>query len=182
MKILVLLSGGIDSAVILAAYKEAGHDCTAVGFDYNQPHHIELDHAEMVADYYKVPFERWGLPQIPKVNDVVFAGRNLVLAAMAISIAQARGADAIAIGCNASDWMRFPDCRPPFWQSVKEAAVSYGIEVLTPLVHHPKSEVVAQARKLGVPIDLTWSCYEPINGKPCGKCLACRTKQEALSE
>ena len=182
MKVLILLSGGLDSAVVLAAAIK-DHECEAIGFDYDQPHAIELDRAEEIAEHYGVPFVRIGLPAMlnAKIDDVVFAGRNLVLASLAIATAQARGMDAIAIGCNASDWPRFPDCRPPFWSAVRTAAEAYGIAVLTPLTHHSKQDVASAARRLGVPIDLTWSCYAPRDGSPCGECLACKTRDEALS-
>jgi 7-cyano-7-deazaguanine synthase len=111
----------------------------------------------------------------------VFAGRNLVFAALAIARAQAGGFGHIAVGCNASDWHRFPDCRPAFWSALRTAAEAYGIRVGTPLIHMSKHEVVELAGQLGVPIELTWSCYSPRDGEPCQECLACTVRQEALS-
>ena len=178
MKVLVLLSGGLDSTVVLATCMQE-HECSSVGFDYGQKHLIELDRAAQIAKWYKVPFRRIALGSMPLIDDVVFAGRNLVMAATAIAIAQAEGQDAVALGCNESDWARFPDCRPPFWSAVRTAAESYGISVITPLLHVWKGVVVEQARTLGVPIELTWSCYSPRGDEPCGECLACRTRNEA---
>jgi 7-cyano-7-deazaguanine synthase len=180
MKTLVLLSGGIDSAVVLAGCVASGDECLALGFDYEQPHDIELDHAANIASFYNVVFQRSILPRMPLANDVVFAGRNLVLVSHAIAIAQARKFDRVAVGCNASDWPRFPDCRPQFWRDVNRCAEAYGITVLAPLVYLSKRDVVEQARKLNVPIRLTWSCYSPQDGKPCGECLACETRNGAL--
>lgn len=179
MKILVLLSGGIDSAVVLAGCITE-HNCVAIGYDYGQPHRIELDRAASIARYYSVPFTVKTLPPIPVINDVVFAGRNLILIAHAIAQAQADLCDAVAIGCNASDWARFPDCRPAFRSEIKDAAETYNVRVLTPLLHYDKRTVVEMARERKVPIDLTWSCYSPQNGEPCGKCLACITRKEAI--
>ena len=181
MKTLVLLSGGIDSAVVLAVCVADGDECLAVGFDYGQPHVIELDHARDVADDFGVPYEQVRLPAMPKVDDVVFAGRNLVLISLAIAMAQARGFDRVAVGCNASDWIRFPDCRPEFWRNVERCAQAYGVIVLTPLIHMSKLDVVKHAAKLNVPIGLTWSCYAPQDGEPCGKCLACEIRNGALA-
>ncbi len=178
MKILVLLSGGLDSAVVLATLVP-DHACTAIGFDYGQKHRIELERAALVAEHYSVPFRVMELPPMPLVNDVVFAGRNLVLASVAVSEAIAAGREAIAVGCNESDWMRFPDCRPAFWNFFRYAAETYDIRVLTPLMYHWKVAVFEQARKLGVPIDLTWSCYSPQGEEACGECLACKTRKEA---
>jgi 7-cyano-7-deazaguanine synthase len=189
MKTIVLLSGGLDSATVLAAYVSEGVECLAIGFDYDQPHRVELDHAEDIAKHYGVPFELVGLPAMLniKVDDVVFAGRNLILASLAIAVAQARGFDMIAVGCNADDSLRFPDCRPAFWRSLKQCAEAYGVHVATPLIYMTKRNVVETARKLSVPIELTWSCYEPRRVTfpieriaPCGVCLACKTRQEAL--
>src|SRR5215475_3991580 len=148
MKILVMLSGGLDSAVVLAAR-------------------------------FGVPFRRLKIaPAIPLVDEVVFAARNLILAAHAIAHAQATHFDAIAVGCNSTDWDRFRDCRPPFWKAVETAAEAYGIKVLTPLLHSYKAEIMAHARKLDLPT--TWSCYAPTaDSRVCGQCLACVVNREA---
>ncbi len=180
MKTIVLLSGGLDSATVLAGCVGSRDECLALGFDYGQPHRIELDHAAWIAAHYKTPFEVASVPAMPKVNDVVFAGRNFVFAAIAIATAQARGFDRIAVGCNASDWERFPDCRPEFWRRLTDCAGAYGVAVATPLIYLSKRDVVEQARLLGVPVENTWSCYSPQDDEPCGECLACTTRQEAM--
>lgn len=180
-KTLVLLSGGLDSTVVLALSKEAKVVCAAIGFDYGQAHKIELEKAEGIAKHYDVMFERVRLPVLPHVDDVVFAGRNMILAAMAVGIAQASGFTNIAIGCNKSDWEHFPDCRPSFWEPIKRAAETYGIIVETPLLYDTKQDIVKLAKTLGVPIEKTWSCYAPnAAGEPCGKCLACEVRNQAL--
>ncbi len=177
---LVLLSGGLDSAVVLAAAIADKHIVEGVGFDYGQPHAIELDYAAKIAAHYSVPFRRVTLHHMPRVNDVVFAGRNMVLASQAVAIAAAEGFGAIALGCNFSDWERFPDCRPAFWRSIREAARdAYGVSVLLPLLGMTKTQVVRKARKLAVPVAETWSCYAPKDGAPCGECLACETRFKA---
>lgn len=180
MKTIVLLSGGLDSATVLAMCRADLDQCFAVGFDYDQPHKIELDRARTLAMYYNVPFDIYRILTMPKVDDVVFAGRNLVMASIAIALARELGYDRIAVGSNASDWKRFPDCRPGFWTYVASAAQAYDVKVFTPLMHLSKSEVVERALKLNVPIEKTWSCYSP-GPMPCGQCLACTTRQEALA-
>ena len=183
MSTIVLLSGGLDSAVVLAERVANGDECLAIGFDYDQPHAIELKYAALIAEHYNVPFERISLPAMlsAKVDDVVFAGRNMVFAATAIAMAQARQYDRVAFGCNASDSDRFPDCRPEFWKGVKQCAKASGVSVSTPLLFLTKREVVKIARDLEVPIERTWSCYSPEQEyQPCGKCLACTTRAEAL--
>jgi len=182
MKILVLLSGGLDSALILASLKKDGHECVAIGFDYGQPHKLELDYAKHLARAYSVPFFRVKIePPIPLIDDVVFGARNLVLAAHAIAHAQAAKFDGIAVGCNSTDWDRFPDCRPAFWKAVEAAAEAYNIRVFTPLLHHWKAEIVRQAKELGMIVEATWSCYAPTaDDQPCGQCLACTVRREAM--
>ncbi len=183
MRVLVLLSGGIDSALVLALGVKAEWECHALAFDYGQPHVIELDAARAVAEHYGVPFEIIELIDValPKVDDVVFAGRNMVFASLAVAIAQARGFGAVAVGCNGSDWSRFPDCRPAFWHNLRLAAEdAYGVSIRTPLLHNSKIDIVRAAREMDVPIDLTWSCYSPIWNHPCGRCLACETRKAAM--
>src|SRR5215475_2284924 len=145
MRALVPLSGGIDSAVVLASCIGSDWECATIGFDYGQDHVIELEYAARIADHYCVPFEIKKLLPMPKTNDVVFAGRNFVFASTAVAIAQAYGFDVVAFGCNASDWFEFPDCRPEFWRSVKACAGAYGITVRTPLLHNDKADIIKAA-------------------------------------
>lgn len=185
MKTLVLLSGGLDSTVILASLVKNHDECSAIGFYYQQEHDIELDKAEEIASYYDVPFSKIELPSLPKPEGVVYPGRNLLFAAAAVCAAHALKCGRIAIGCNSTDWHDFPDCRPVFWASVKNAvADAYDIVVSTPLMHYTKIDIVKMARELQVPIDMTWSCYHPVYEKedhiPCGKCLACKVRKDAL--
>ena len=178
MKSVVLLSGGIDSAVCLALAR--GSDRLALGFDYGQPHQIELQHAQKVADAEGVSLLVQHLPFMGKINDVVFAGRNAVLASLAASLAASRGYEAVVMGCNYSDWQRFPDCRPAFINPLREALkYGYGISLSTPLLRMSKHQIVDKAKELGVDLSLTWSCYNPQQGRACGKCLACETRVAA---
>lgn len=180
MKTVVPLSGGLDSATVLAGCVANGDQCLALLFDYHQPHKIELSFAEKIAEHYGVQWDDLLIPIMPKINDIVFAGRNAVFASIAIAVAQARDFERVAFGCNASDWQHFPDCRPEFWRNIERCAEAYSIGVLTPLIYMSKRDVVEAARKLNVPIELTWSCYTPQGDQPCGECLACKTREEAL--
>jgi 7-cyano-7-deazaguanine synthase len=127
MRVLVLLSGGLDSAFMLH-HLSSDCGCEAVSFDYGQPHLVEIDRAKRLAAEWGVPHRVVQLPPMPKVDDVIFAGRNLALVSVAVSIAAAEGFGAVAIGCNRSDWNRFPDCRPQFWGAIRTAALeAYGV-------------------------------------------------------
>lgn len=170
MTTLILLSGGLDSALCLARYGAE----LAIGYDYGQPHAIELDHAARVAAHFGVPFERRTLPPMPRVNDVVFAGRNAVLLAAAAATAQARGMTSVVIGCNFSDAQRFPDCRPAFIRSMSAAlSEAYGVRVSAPLLTMTKAQIVREARERALPE--TWTCYAPTAaGQRCGECYSCK--------
>lgn len=180
MKTVVPLSGGLDSATVLAGCIAGGDECLALSFEYGQLHQIELQYAKKLATHYGIRHDTIRLPVMSLIDDVVFAGRNLVFASIAIATAQAERYGRVAFGCNASDWANFQDCRPEFWRSVERCAEAYSITVLTPLIYMSKREVVDAARKLNVPIELTWSCYSPQGDQPCGECLACKTRDEAL--
>lgn len=164
----ILLSGGVDSAVCLARY---GADL-AVGYDYGQLHAIELHYASKLADRFRVRFETVRLPVLRLVNDVVFAGRNALFIAHAASVAISYGLDEVMIGCNATDALLFPDCRAPFLDAMSTAMLcAYGVRVSAPLLRERKDDIVAEA----IARDLsTWSCYRP-GPAPCGECVACKS-------
>jgi 7-cyano-7-deazaguanine synthase len=179
VKVMVLLSGGLDSATVLALMR--GHERMAIGFDYGQRHRIELDRAAEIAASEIVPFEVVQVPVMPKIDDVVFAGRNAVLISIAASVAVTRGCEAVAIGCNFTDWERFPDCRPAFVKAMGSALEEgYGIKLIAPVLHMSKFQVVEAAKSLNVKIDRTWSCYTPRDGAQCGYCAACKVRDTAL--
>lgn len=167
---ILLLSGGLDSALCLHKYGAA----LTIGFDYGQPHVIELTYAAKIASKYKVPFEKHSIERISKTDDVVFAGRNAVILSVAAGIAQTRGIKSVVIGCNFSDAQRFPDCRPSFIRSINEAfKEAYGVSVHAPLLTISKAQIVKEAKEAGLPE--TWTCYNPINKKPCGECYSCKS-------
>ena len=174
MHSVVLLSGGIDSAVCLALERKT--ETCAVGVNYGQPHAIELEYAEQIAAQEKVPFEILKMPTCKKSDDVVFTGRNFAMIGLAVAYAAGAGATKIVVGSNFTDFARFPDCRPEFFKFVNHAleAAKYGIWVSAPLLHKTKKQVMDMAKNLK--IGETWSCYSPIKGEPCGKCLACEVK------
>jgi 7-cyano-7-deazaguanine synthase len=179
--LVVLFSGGLDSATALALYKDRAN--LALGVYYGQPHALELDYAERIAEHYGVDYAEIRAPKLGKTDDVVFEGRNALLLTLGCCYALAVRAKGVVIGCNFSDWELFPDCRPEFISHLSHAlAYAYGVSVIAPFLRMSKAEVVARARELGVPIEQTWSCYEPaLGGEPCGECLACETRAKALA-
>ena len=173
----VMLSGGIDSCVCLHI---ANNPIACIGIDYGQPHKIELNYAEKIADKFGLPFEVISIPLITKSNDVVFNCRNATIACLGASYASSIGATTVYMGSNWSDWNRFPDCRPDFYNHLRKsfASAEYPVSISTPLIHMTKTEVVNLAKKHKIDLSKTYSCYEG-KEQPCNSCLACKTRKEA---
>ena len=195
MKSLVLLSGGIDSTVAMV---QTGATL-ALSVNYGQTHRRELAAAAAVARHYDIehheldiaaaldiPSALTGHGVIPECHaqapDATFVpGRNLMLIALATAWANAWGYSAVVIGANADDNAGYPDCRPRFLESLSDATQSgYGVAIWSPLVRMTKRQVVERGRELGVPFDLTWSCYRS-GVDPCGRCGACESRDEAMA-
>lgn len=135
------------------------------------------------------------LPDIP-VEQIKNAGipstyvpcRNLMFLAVAGSLMDATGADTIIAGPNAIDFSGYPDCTPAFYHAAADAiclgtkqGVTQGIEVLAPLMKLSKAEIVALGARLGVPFELTWSCYAG-GEKPCGHCDSCKLRAKGFAD
>jgi len=206
----VLLSGGLDSATAAAWAREAGMRLVALSIDYGQRHRVELDAARAVArtlgiaDHVvlAVDLAAFGASALVDISasvpkgrsDTEIAGgipatyvpaRNTVFLALALALAEARGADAIVLGVNAVDYSGYPDCRPEYLEAFRHLAglaTKAGVEgapteILAPLVGLPKSEIVRLGLALGLDLGLTTSCYDPApDGRPCGGCDSCRLR------
>lgn len=207
----VLLSGGLDSSTTLAmATRQDGYVCTALSFRYGQRHTVELERAARIARHFgadhrvidinigsfggsaltdeslTVPTEgslEGGIPS------TYVPGRNTVFIAIGLSLAEAIDAERIYLGINAVDYSGYPDCRPEYlaaFQTLADLATKAGLEgrgakLTAPLVSMTKTDIVRAALALGVPIDLTWSCYQG-GEEPCGVCDSCRIRDRALIE
>jgi 7-cyano-7-deazaguanine synthase len=115
--------------------------------------------------------------------------RNTILLSMALAYAEVMEAHAIFIGANSLDYSGYPDCRPEFFSAFEEVArlgTKVGVQgnpiaIKYPLIEMTKAEIVKEGTRLGVPFDLTWSCYEG-RGKACGKCDSCLLRLKGFSE
>lgn len=204
LRIVVLFSGGIDSTVVLWKLRSAGHECIALGINYGQRHSVELHHASKIAGSVGVEFSvatasvPWsdsaltGMKELPigvsgshpSQSATVVPGRNLMFLSMALAKAIAVDADGIAIGCHQGDAAIYADCRGPFltaFEHLTRLAVGRLVGIYRPLLSLTKTEVVAEGRRLGVPMDMTYSCYAGGN-HPCGLCGACVERNLAMKE
>ena len=210
-KAVILLSGGLDSATAAAQAIADGYEPIALSLRYGQRHDRELQAAQQIAQHLgiaehqiiDVNLDQWGgssltdrnqaLPQEGvKPNEIpstYVPGRNTVFIAIALSLAEARGADAIYLGINAVDYSGYPDCRPDYlsaFQRLAELSSKAGLEghapqLIAPLVRDSKVDIVKRAVQLGVPVPATWSCYQG-GEEPCGRCDSCRIRDRALIE
>ena len=210
-KAVVLLSGGLDSATTAAIAIAEGYQAIALSFRYGQRHQRELDAATKIAkilgiiEHYVVDvnLSQWGgssltdesltIPQQGLQPNIIpstyVPGRNTVFIAIALSLAEAKNAQAIFLGINAVDYSGYPDCRPEYLQAYQQLAnlsSKVGIEgntpqLMAPLVNDSKADIVRRALELNVPIADTWSCYQG-EETPCGLCDSCRIRDRALIE
>ena len=210
-KAVILVSGGLDSATVLALAKAGGYECYALSFDYGQRHRIELEAAVRVAHSLgavehrivkldigwiggsaltdsRIPVPRTASAGIPMTY---VPARNTVFLSIALGWAEVLVARAIFIGVNALDYSGYPDCRPVFieaFQALAALATRAGVEgetirVHAPLMHMKKSEIVLSGARLGVDYALTTSCYNPDgNGRACRQCDSCRLRAAGFAE
>ena len=210
-KAIVLLSGGLDSATSAAIALENGYDLIALSFRYGQRHSRELTASiELVKDLeisehfiLDVNLGSWGGSALtdnqiavptqgidPNIIPITYVpGRNTVFIALALSLAEAKDAQAIYLGINAVDYSGYPDCRPEYlaaFERLANLSSKAGLEgkapqLVAPLLTLSKTDIVKKAIELGVPIAKTWSCYQG-DSSPCGVCDSCRIRDKALIE
>lgn len=207
-KAVVLLSGGLDSTTILYHAKNKGFTPYCLIFEYGQRHKKEIEQAKKIARKVKCRYrlmnialpwqgsslldKKIRLPQqkiidTGKIPSTYVPGRNIIFLSFSASYAEAIGAKALFIGANAIDYSGYPDCRPEFfkaYQSMLVKGLKTGVEgraikIHTPLIHKTKAQIIRMGMKLGVPYDLTWSCYQG-RKKPCGQCDSCRLRQKGF--
>ncbi len=203
MKSVLLLSGGIDSAVLAYQLADEGHRVHALTFNYGQTHRREISYARDIATqlYFRhseIHVARvfsgsgdalTGEGSIPTENSeaVVVPGRNALFLSYALAVAMSEGAGSIYIGATKDDAEVFPDCRPEFigaFQAMAAAAAADDLQpyfVRAPWIDATKEEVVRVGNALCVPWKSTYSCYRG-KAKHCGRCGPCTARSEALGE
>jgi 7-cyano-7-deazaguanine synthase len=184
-----LLSGGLDSVVML--YDLVGQKCNVhcVLFDYQQRHAQELIWARLHCHRLNILFTTVTLPQLrgSELTDgsggAIVPNRNATLLSIAVNIAVAAGAETVTFAANKDDAEDFPDCRKAFIRSYNEmlCAAQIKVEVCAPYLNKPKSWIAALGSEMGVRFSETWSCYRG-GSNPCGVCGACLKRNAAIGK
>ena len=207
----VLLSGGLDSATVLAQARADGFACHCLSIDYGQRHGAELQAATRVATALgaqahrvltldmgqfggsaltdrAIPVPTGGLQ--PGIPATYVPARNTVMLSLALAWAEVLGACDIFVGVNAVDYSGYPDCRPEFiaaFEALANLATKAGVEgrrirIRAPLVSLSKAQIIALGVRLGVDYGLTVSCYQAdAGGRACGACDSCRLRREGFA-
>lgn len=209
MRAIVLLSGGIDSAVVMALALREQREVTALSVDYGQAHAYELECARVLAELAGVSHkvvsvdlrsigasaltsDRVSLERGRKTSDMTSVprsyvpGRNTVMLGLAFAWAEALQASEIHIGANAQDITGYPDCRPAYlaaFERVAQLALARprDFALCVPLMRLRKAQVIEAGAGLGVDFARTSTCYEPMPAGACGQCDACVIRLEAFA-
>lgn len=208
-KAVILLSGGLDSATVVAMARAQGYACYTMSFDYGQRHRAELQAAERVAKQLGVVEHKViglnlngiggsaltdasiDVPEVPGEGIPVtyVPARNTVFLSLALGWAEVLGARDIFIGVNAVDYSGYPDCRPEFvaaFERMANLATKAGVEgqgfrIQAPLQNLSKAQIVQEGSRLGVDYAMTVSCYQADgSGAACGRCDSCRLRREGF--
>ena len=207
----VLLSGGMDSATVLAIARSRGWRCHALSVDYGQRHRAELDAARRVAsalgavEHRVVPLDlrvfggsaltddSIAVPSAPSQGIPVtyVPARNTIFLALALAYAEVTGSEAIFTGANAVDYSGYPDCRPEFVAAferlarlaTRAAVEGTPISIEAPIIAMGKADIVREGHRLGVDFSMTVSCYNAdAGGRACGSCDACRLRRAGFDD
>ena len=211
MKCVCLLSGGLDSSTCLGVARREGYECYALSFDYGQRHRVELESAARVAKFFSsrehrtlnIDLRAFGGSALTDDIDVPKSGvgegipityvpaRNTIFLSLAMAWAEVLECSDIFIGVNAIDYSGYPDCRPEFiaaFERMANLATKAAVEgrtklrIHTPLAHLDKAGIVKLAVEVGLDFGLTHSCYDPVGGRPCGRCDSCVLRRKGFDE
>lgn len=202
----VLLSGGLDSATVLAMARSEGYACYALSVDYGQRHHAELAAAQRVAQALGAAAHRVididltafggsaltdsniAVPEQPSegIPLTYVPARNTIMLSLALAWAEVLQAQDIFIGVNAVDYSGYPDCRPEYVEAfermanlaTRAAVEGRRLQLHAPLQYLSKAEIIGRGVQLGVDYGLTVSCYQADEqGRACGVCDSCRLRR-----
>jgi 7-cyano-7-deazaguanine synthase len=207
----VLLSGGLDSATVLAIAKADGYACHTISFDYGQRHRAELAASALLSKQLgavehkviNIDLTAIGGSALTDTSIAVpeqeqegipvtyVPARNTVFMSIALGWAEVLEAEAIFVGVNAVDYSGYPDCRPEYiaaFEKMANLATKSGVEghpltIATPLIDLSKQDIIKRGTQLGVDYGLTVSCYQADDeGRACGQCDSCRFRRQGFEQ
>lgn len=210
-KAVVLVSGGLDSATVIADAIARGFECYAISFNYSQRHDVELQAAKRICQELPVVEHKiidLDLSQIggsaltdssidvPEeetsgIPVTYVPARNTIFLSIALGWAEVLGATNIFVGVNAVDYSGYPDCRPEYIASFETMAnlatkigtESQAIKIETPLIDLTKAQIIQKGITLGVDYSKTISCYQADDeGRACGRCDSCRLRKQGFDD
>jgi 7-cyano-7-deazaguanine synthase len=210
-KAIVLVSGGMDSLVCAGIAIEKKHHVSFLHMNYGQKtSDRERKSFDQIADHYHVAakdrkiIDMTFLSQIGGssltdnsiavksyqgdsniIPDSYVPFRNSIILSLAVSWAEVVGATKLYIGANYEDSPGYPDCRPSYYEAfnkvIKEGTKAGNIEIMTPVIHMKKRDIVLKGQELKVPFELSWSCYKS-SDKACGQCDSCALRLRGFKE
>ncbi len=204
-KTVVTFSGGLDSTTLLYFLRQEGHEVLALSVDYGQRHRVELEYAARLLEPLGIQHEIADLSAIASLiggssqtddsvevplghyaaenmKQTVVPNRNMIMLSVAAGWAISQKADFIAYAAHAGDHTIYPDCRSEFAEALGgaiELADWHQVKLLRPFVDKTKEDIARLAEELGVPLEMTWSCYQG-GEKHCGACGTCIERREAF--
>jgi 7-cyano-7-deazaguanine synthase len=213
MNAVLLLSGGLDSYTAGAMARRDGYDLYALTVRYGQVHareiaaaravaanlgvarHVELD-VNLAAFGGSALVGEGDIPKdrtldAPGIPSTYVPARNTIFLSLALGWAEVIGAAAIVLGVNALDYSGYPDCRPEYlaaFERLASLATRAGVEgerldIMAPLLHMSKAEIIGAGLLMGLDYGLTHSCYDPLpSGAPCGRCDSCRLRARGFAQ
>lgn len=204
MKVLAVVSGGMDSVTMLHDLVAQGHEVSVVSFNYGQRHLKELEVAKANADKLGLKHKVIDMAFMAQLLDnsaltgdtdvpeghyeadnmklTVVPNRNMIMASIAVGLAVNNGQEAVALGVHSGDHAIYPDCRPEFIKElndVTQIANYEPITILAPYIDKDKTSIIKRGLEIGVDYSKTWTCYKGLN-KACGKCGSCQERLEAF--
>ena len=207
----ILLSGGLDSATVLALAKSLDYECYAMNINYQQRHSAELHYAKRLAAFYDVKDYKvvdidlsWlssssltnksmAIPETSSkgIPSTYVPARNTMMMTLALAWAETINSLDIFIGVNAIDYSGYPDCREEYissFEKMANLATKTGVEgakisIHAPLIKMNKAEIIKLGLEHNVDYSMTVSCYQASeDGHACGKCDSCRLRREGFEK
>jgi 7-cyano-7-deazaguanine synthase len=206
MKAVLILSGGLDSTTLLYHMLQEGYEVEALTFDYAQRHKKEIDCARKIADLCAISHRvvdisglasllgnsaLLGGKDVPECHytedaarQTIVPNRNMIMLSIAAGYAEAHEVPELFYAAHKNDSTIYPDCRKDFilalQPAIRLATAWHAVDLKAPFVDLTKAEIVKLGLRLGVPYEMTWSCYRG-EDKQCGRCPTCIERKEAFA-